>query len=134
MGLPLSAINRFLERLHADAAVRIDEPLTLLADRDVALDGALHGIHHPVLVEARAGDLGLADVLVPRAAEQQLVALTAFAIDAQDADVARVVVSAGVDAAGNLDLQLAQVLLALLVGETLGKLLRDRDRAGIGEA
>ena len=34
----------------------------------------------------------------------------------------------------DLDLQLADVLLPRRVGEALGDLLRDRDRAGIGEA
>jgi hypothetical protein len=41
--------------------------------------------------------------------KQKLVVFAALAVHAQDADVARMVVAAGVDAARNLQLQLAQV-------------------------
>ena len=47
------------------------------------------------------------------AAEQQLVVLGALAVDAEDADVAGVVVAAGVDAARDLELQLAQIAPAV---------------------
>jgi hypothetical protein len=43
------------------------------------------------------------------------------------------VVAAGIDAAGDLDLQIADVALALDIAETLGDFLRDRDRARIGQ-
>ena len=43
------------------------------------------------------------------------------------------VMAAGVDAAGDLDLQLADRLLPPVLGEALGDALGDRDRAGVGE-
>src|SRR5205085_10193709 len=101
----------------ADAAVSIDEALARLAQLAVTLHRALDGIDDAVLVEAGAGDLGLADVFGAGAAEQQLIVLDALAVDAEDADVAGVVVAAGLDAARDLDLELAHVELALEIGE-----------------
>src|SRR3546814_14351403 len=60
--------------------------------------------------------------------------LGALPIDAEDADMPGMVMPAGVDAARDLDLQLAQILLPLEIGEALGDLLRDGDRARVGEA
>ena len=71
--------------------------------------------------------------LVAGAAERDLVEFLAFPLDAENADVAGVMVAAGVDAAGNLDLQRADLLLPAGVGEALGDALGDRDRAGVGE-
>ena len=45
----------------------------------------------------------------PEPPSSELVVLLALLLDAQDADVADVVVAAGVDAAGDLDLQLADL-------------------------
>ena len=53
-----------------------------------------------------------ADILRARSAEQQLVILGALLVDAQDADVAGMMMAAGVDAAADLELQLAEVALA----------------------
>ena len=44
------------------------------------------------------------------------------------------VMPAGIDAAADLELQFAEVALPFRVSEAFGDLLRDRDRAGIGEA
>src|SRR3546814_20271392 len=68
-----------------------------------------------------------------RTAEQQLVIFGALAVDAKDADLAGMMVAAGVDAARDLDLELANVELTLHVRETLRNLLRQRDRARVGE-
>ena len=46
--------------------------------------------------------------------------------------MAGMVVAAGVDAAGDLELEFAEI--GLTQGEAGGDLLRDRDRAGVGEA
>ncbi len=99
----------------------IDEALAALADlRDSCSTCALDRVDDPSFVEARAGDLRPGWYFaVARSAEQQLVALAALTVDAEDADVARVVVAAGVDAARDLDLDLTDVLLAILVGEPL---------------
>src|SRR5690606_18442075 len=61
-------IDRLLEAIHADAAIGVEEPFAGLADRAVLFDRALDGVDDAVLVEAGAGDLGLAGLLVARAA------------------------------------------------------------------
>ena len=76
-------------------------------------------------------DRRLAEVDV--AAQGELVELLAVLVDAEDADVADVMMAAGVDAARDLDLQLADVVLARELGEVLGDALRHRDRARIGQ-
>ena len=73
-------------------------------------------------------------VLVARAAERDLVELVALLLDAENADVADVVVAAGIDAAGDLDLQLADLALPVERRRSAREIsLRDRDRAGVGE-
>src|SRR3546814_8412577 len=66
-------------------------------------------------------------------AEQQLIIFGALAVDAEDADLAGMMVAAGVDAARDLDLELTDVELTLHIRETLRNLLRQRDRARVGE-
>src|SRR3569833_1858130 len=130
----VSAIDRLLERLHSDPPVGVEEAFAIRALAQIDVGCLLDGVDHAVLVEAGAGDLGLGGVLVTRAAEEQLVGLAAFLIDAEDADVACVVMPAGIDAAADLDLELAEFALAVEIGEALRDLLCDRDRARVGEA
>ena len=56
-------------------------------------------------------------VLGGRAAERDLVEFLALLVDAEDADVADMVVAAGIDAARDLDLELADLVLLRRVGE-----------------
>ena len=67
------------------------------------------------------------------APERHLVELLALLIDAEEADVPDVVMAAGVDAAGDLDAQLADRLLALEIREALGDALGHGDRARVRE-
>src|SRR3546814_13732554 len=70
-------------------------------------------------------------VLVGGAAQGDLVGLRALLIDAEDADVGDVVVGAGVDAAGDVDGDFADLLLAVETAEAVGDHLPDRSRAGV---
>ena len=63
------------------------------------------------------------------AAERDLIGFDALLLEAENADRADMVMAAGVDAAGNLDAELADEALALEIGEALRDRLRDRDRA-----
>ncbi len=54
-------------------------------------------------------------------------------VDAQNTDMANMVMPAGIDAAGNLDLQIADLVGQLSILETLRDFLRQRDRARIGQ-
>ena len=80
---------------------------------EIGLDDRLRRHRRSRPAKAAADDLADRGVLVARAAERDLVDLLALLLDAEDADVADMVVAAGVDAAGDLDLQLADLALPL---------------------
>ena len=88
---------------------------------------ALHRIGDLVLAETGAHDVADGGVFRARAAELELVELHAFLVDAQNADMPGMMMAAGIDAAGNLDLEFADLVLAVEIGEALGDVLRDRE-------
>src|SRR5947199_5878269 len=59
--------------------------------------------------------------------------LLAFLVDAEDADMADMVMAAGIDAAGDVDEQLADIVLALEIGEALGDALRRSEERRVGK-
>src|SRR5690348_14799266 len=99
-------IDGLLERGGAGAAVGVEEALAILAFAQVDLDQLLDGVGDLVGRQGGTEDMAQARVLFAGAAQRELVELLALLIDAQDADVAHMVVAAGVDAAADLDLQL----------------------------
>ena len=72
--------------------------------------------------------------LVSTTAEGDLVEFLAVFLHAQNADVADVMMAAGIDAARNIDVQPAKVAGEIEIAEPTGQLLGDRYGAGIGEA
>src|SRR3569832_1209340 len=132
-GIHLFLIGDVLERLHADAAIGVEEALARLAHFQIVVHHPLHHVRDLMLAEARPHDVADARVFRARAAELELVVLHALLVDAQDADMARMMMPAGIDAAADLDLQLTDLLLPHDIGELLGDVLRNRDRARIGE-
>ena len=83
--------------------------------------------------EARPEDGADRGVLGGGAAERDLVEFLALLVEAEDADVAHMVVAAGIDAARDVDLELADLVLLLRVRELARDRLRDGDRARRGE-
>ena len=77
--------------------------------------------------------IAIPPLLVGAAADGDLVEFLAVLLDAQNADMADMVMAAGIDAAGDVDVQPADQVGGVVVGETPGQLLRDRDRTGIGQ-
>src|SRR5580692_3791402 len=73
-------------------------------------------------------------LLVGAAADRHLEELLAVLLDAEQADVAHVMVAAGIDAAGNVDVQSSEIVGEIEITEAPGQLLGDRNRAGIGQA
>src|SRR5687768_5520956 len=119
-----SAIERLLEGCRADAAIGVKEGLGLvLTVGDVGVDDGLDRIDDFGGREPLADDLADRCAFIAGAAERDLVKLLALLLDAEDADMAGVVVAAGVDAAGDLDLQRADLLLPRGIGEPLGDTL-----------
>ena len=76
----------------------------------------------------------IAACLVGRAAERDLVGLFACALEAENADMADVMMAAGVDAAGNLDLQRTDLARARAVAEALGDALGDGIERAVASA
>src|SRR5579862_2320561 len=123
-----SSIDALLEGFGADAPVGVDETLAGLARVEIGGDQRIDGFDYLVGLDRRPEDRaerGLAEIDV--AAEADLVEFDAVLIDAEDADVADMVVAAGVDAAGDLDLEVADVVLARELGEVVRYSLRHRD-------
>src|SRR5262245_53772295 len=107
-----SGIKRFLEGCDAQAAVSRKEGfIIVVAELQIGIDHRLDRIDDAVGTEARARDRGKRGVFRAGAAKQELIVLLAAFLHAQDADVTDMMVSAGVDAAGNLDLQVANLVL-----------------------
>src|SRR5678815_1185741 len=109
-------IDPFLERLHANTLHDVDEAFHLAVPVfEVALDQFLDDVGHLRPGEGRSEDLaqgGAGAVLVGFSlvpADLDLVPLFAVLIDAEDADMADVVVAAGVHAARDVEVELADV-------------------------
>ena len=126
-----SAIQHVLEWLGADPPVGLEERLVLVRPQlQIGIDDLLDRVGH--LLGGKAGPDDLADrrALGGGAAQRDLVELLALLIEAEDADVADVMVAAGIDAARDVDLEGTDVLLALQVGEAARDALRQPEWTG----
>src|SRR5579863_9491795 len=117
-------IDALPERFESDSAQRVDETLTLVAQPAIGLDNPLDGPRHLIPWQRRTDHLAERREAVGRAAEGELVPLLAALLDAEDADVADVMVAAAIHAAGDLDLDLAQVVQVVQVIEPRLDLVR----------
>src|SRR6266571_5112313 len=130
------AIYGFLEGFDANAMHHVDEALGLaVAACEVALDQLFDDVRDLGAREGRADDLaegcaaaGPDFTLV--APDLDLVPLLAVLVDA---DMADVVVPAGVHAPGDIEIDLADIVQIVEVVETLLNGLGYRDRLGVGE-
>src|SRR2546425_459644 len=127
------AINAFLERFDADALHHVDEALGFaVALLQIGLDEALDDVGDIGAREGRSDHFSKrSGRLIP--ADLDLVPLLAVLVDAEDADVPDVVVAAGVHAARDVQVELADLVQVVEVVESLLDRLRDRDRLGVGE-
>src|SRR5690606_19012476 len=129
----MSFIEALLERIDADPAIGVDEALAILADADIGRDDGLDRVDDLILGEGTADNVADGRLFVRRAAQRHLVIFDALLVDAENTDMAHMVVAAGIDAAGRVDLEFADFVLTLDIGKALRNLLRKRDRPGIGE-
>src|SRR5437867_7188769 len=126
-------IDALLERLDAEPADGIDEALVLVALVDVDVDETADDLGHFIRRERRADDLAQRRVLALAAADRNLVPLLAVLVDAEHADVADVMVAAGVHAARDVQVELADVVQVVEVVEAQLNRFGDRNRLGVGE-
>jgi hypothetical protein len=112
----------------------VDEALLFVAHRAVHLHDALERCGDLLLRDRGADDLpergGAAGGGAP---EGDLVPLLAVLVDAEHADVADVVMAAGIHAAGHLQLDLAQVVEVVEIIKVRLDLSCDIEGAGVGE-
>ena len=104
-----------------------------MAVRKIGGDDGVDGVRHGFRPEAGADDGADRGVVLGAAAERNLIELGAFLVDAENTDIAGMMVTAGIDAARHIETQRPDLLLARGILEALGDLLGDRDRARIGE-
>src|SRR4051812_19379119 len=129
------AIDAFLERFDADAVHYVDEALGFaVAMLEVAVDQALDDPRYVRARERRTNDPAQRRAYFTDArftlitADLDLVPLLAVLVDAEDADMADVVMAAGVHAARDVEVELADLVQVIEVVEALLDRLRDRDR------
>src|SRR5438105_579176 len=133
------AIYGFLEGFDADAVHHVDEALGVaVAPREIALDQLFDHVGDLGASERWADDL--AEGCAPSgpdftliAPDLDLVPLLAALVDAEYADVADVMVATGVHAAGDIEVDLADIVQVVEIVEALLKCLGHRDRLGVGE-
>ncbi|MNE20201.1 hypothetical protein D3C80_1133100 [compost metagenome] len=113
--------------------VGVDEALVFGTLFNVDIDQLLDHIRHVVLGKGRTEDLAQAGVTAGAAAEGHLVELFAFLVHPENADVADVVVTTGVHAAGDVQVQFADVEQVVQVVETALDGFGNRDRLGVGQ-
>src|SRR5258708_6861518 len=133
------AINPLLERFDADAMHHVDEALGIaVAALQVALDQPLDDVRHLRPRKRRAEHfaerrLHARTYFTLVAADLDLVPLLAVLIDAEDADMADMMMAAGIHAAGDVEVELADVVQVVEVVEAPLDRLGHRNRLGIGE-
>src|SRR5690606_20654801 len=127
------AIDSLLEGPEPGPADVVEERLVgRLAVVDVGRQHGRDRVDDLLARERRPEDLAERGVVAGRAAEHQLVKLLALLVDAEDPDVADVVLTAGVDAAGDVEGQIAEIVDVVEVVDLLADPHGDRDRPGVG--
>src|SRR6185369_1152929 len=127
------AVDARLEGGDADALDGVHEELVGMAQLEVGLDERGDHIRHLGRGEGRADHLSQRGVVALAAADRDLVPLAAVLVHAEDADVAHVMVAARIHAARDVEVQLADVVEVIEVGEAILDGERDQDRLGVRE-
>ena len=99
------------DRREADAADIVDEALALAARGKIDGDDPLDRVRHLLGSEAGAQNLADRGILGGVAAKRDLVGFDAALLQAENADMADMVVAAGIDAAGDLDAERSDLCL-----------------------
>src|SRR6185295_15527638 len=125
-------IDVLFEWFYSDAVHHVDKALVLaVAQLEVGVDQAFDDVGNVGACERRPDDP--ADPSLLRAADGDLVPLLAVLVDAKNPYVADVMVAAGVHAAGNIQVELADVVQVIEVVETALDRLGHGNGLGVGE-
>ncbi len=121
------------ERVDANAVDRIDEKLFLDALSHIDFQQATNHFRHLSGGERGADDFANGTGIALRTTDGNLVPLRAILVDPENTDIADMMMTAGVDAARAIQLDVADVMLKIDIVETLCNGLCDRDGFGIGK-
>src|SRR5690606_22641475 len=133
-GLGFGSIERLLERRGSNPAIGVEKsfgPVRALGQ--VGFDDGFDRVHDLVGAETPADDLAERGILVCGTAKRHLVKFRSLLLHTENADMADMVVPAGIDAAGDVELQFTYVAMALQRGEPLCDLLIHGNRTRIGQ-
>jgi len=126
-------IDGLLEWSHADTPKGVEEALRAVPEPQIGGHQHFHRIGGPIRCQRRTKDLGETGILGSRAAKAELVIFLTLLVDAQDSDVRDVMVPTGIDAAADLDLQLADILGGVEISKAPGDILGNRNRPRVGK-
>src|SRR6187402_176743 len=113
-----SGIDTLLEGFDAEALHRVDKQLLRpLAQRQIGFHDVLDDVGNLVELDAGADQIAKRGALVGATADGDLVDLLAVLLDAENADMADMVMAAGIDAAGDVDVEPADQIGELVIGE-----------------
>src|SRR5690349_5862313 len=130
-----SRIDTLPERLDTNALDRVEKDLVRpCAQLEISLDNVLDHVRHLGIGHGRADQRAKYGILVRLAADGHLIELLAVLLDAEEADVADVMVAAGIDAARDVDVQPPEALRKIEIAKPARQFLRHRNRACIGKA
>src|ERR1039458_8129393 len=130
-----SGIDTLPEWLDAGAIDRLQEGfLRVLAQFEIGGDDVLDHVGDVGVAHRRADQRAERGGLVSPAADRDLIELFIVLLDAENADVADVMMAAGVDASGNVDVQRAEIAGEVAIAEPPADLLRHRNGAGVRQA
>jgi len=120
-----------LEGCLTETAIGFATPFPAVTIVEIGIDDHFDGIDNIRTRERRSGDLAAAGIALRIAAEGNLVVLLAFPVDAENTDVAHMMVAAGVDAARNFDREFTNFVLAIQSCEALADPSQNWNRARI---
>src|ERR1700722_535690 len=130
-----SRIDALLERLDPDPLHGFEKNLIRARPQlQISRHDILDDVRHLRIGNRRTDQGAEPGLLVGAAADRHLEELLAVLLDAEEADMAHMMMAAGIDAAGNIDVQSPEIVGEVEITEAPGQLLGDRNRAGIGEA
>src|SRR5574344_502209 len=129
----MRGIYALLERLQADTLVGVDKTLFRGAMVDVDMDQCADDIRHVLLGKGWPQNLAQAGFTATVAAQRYLIKLLAFLVHTQNADMANMVMAAGVHAAGNVQVQIANVEQVVQILKTLLDGFGHRNGLGVGQ-
>src|SRR5215470_1641129 len=127
----MSGIDALLERLDAETLDGLNELFVRsFAQFEIGGNDLLHHVSDLPVRHGGSKQCAKLRPLVGTAPEGNLVELLAVLLDAQNANMADMMVAAGVDTARNIDVQPAEIVGKIEIAEPTGQLLGDRYGAG----